>query len=239
MKAVFFDLDGTLADDGDSIRDALAKACDMVCRRWPELDGAELAVAYRQVSDAAWGDYDRHLRHLSSPEAMLATVWNQTLARWGLRDPAIEQEAAEIYWQHRLRTCQAYPDAVPVLQHLAARFHLSVLTNGAPAMQRAKLTATGLTPFFHRVFVGGEFARGKPDPAIFRAALEAADCQPDQAAHIGDSLAHDIAGAQSVGIYGVWLNRRGFEPAALHTPDFEITSLASLVECLKQISNED
>jgi len=239
VKAIFFDFDGTLADDGDSISDALAKACDVVCRRWPELDSAALTGAYRQISDAAWGDYDRHLRHLSSPEAMLAAVWGQTLGRWGLSDSAVEREAAETYWQQRLCTCQAYPDAVPVLQSLADRFHLSVLTNGAPAMQRAKLTATGLTPFFRQIFVGGEFTRGKPAPAIFRAALEAAGCQPGQAVHIGDSLTHDIAGAQGVGIYSIWINRRGVEFAGLdRLPDFEIPNLTSLVECLKQISNE-
>lgn len=240
VKAIFFDFDGTLAEDGDSISDALTKACDIVCRRWPELSSRELTAAYRQVSDTAWGDYDQHLRHLSSPEAMLATVWNHTLGRWRLSDPAVEQEAAETYWQHRLRTCQAYPDAVSVLQQLAGRFHLSVLTNGAPAMQRAKLAATGLVPFFHQVFVGGEFARGKPAPAIFRAALEAADCRPDEAVHIGDSLLHDIAGAQGVGIHSIWLNRRGFEFAGLErTPDFEIPSLADLLACLKQISNAE
>jgi putative hydrolase of the HAD superfamily len=88
--------------------------------------------------------------------------------------------------------------------------------------------------------VGGEFACGKPAPAIFHAALEAAGCRPDQAVHIGDSLTHDIAGAQGVGIRSIWLNRRGGKFAGLdRTPDFEIPSLASLVECLQQISNED
>lgn len=239
LKAIFFDLDGTLADDGDSISDALDQACAVIRRRWPELAAPELAMAYRQVSDIAWGDYDRHLRHLSSPEAMLAAVWNQTLAPRGLHDLAVEQEAAETYWQHRLRTCQPYPDALPVLQDLAARFHLSVLTNGAPAMQRAKLAAAGLSPFFQQVFVGGEFARGKPDQAIFHAALQAAGCRPDQAMHVGDSLAHDIAGAQGVGIHSVWLNRRGLDPVGLNPPTFEIPGLASLVECLKRISNGD
>jgi putative hydrolase of the HAD superfamily len=106
-------------------------------------------------------------------------------------------------------------------------------------MQHAKLAATGLASFFQQVFVGGDFPRGKPDPAIFHAALGAADCQPQQAIHIGDSLIHDIAGARSVGIYSVWLNRKGFDPTGTsHTPNFEIASLAHLAECLKQICNE-
>ena len=62
LKAIFFDLDGTLADESDSIADALSEACVVVCHRWPKLNASEVAVTYRQVSDVVWGDFDRHLR---------------------------------------------------------------------------------------------------------------------------------------------------------------------------------
>jgi len=112
------------------------------------------------------------------------------------------------------------------------------LTNGSPAMQRAKCTASGLDPFFRHVFVGGEFARGKPDSLMFRAALEAIPCQPVEAVHIGDSLLHDIAGARNVGIHSVWLNRK----EATHTdgaPDFEITTLDQFFDCIAAINTEE
>lgn len=240
LKAIFFDLDGTLADDNDSITDALNQACQVICSRWSELNPVDLAAVYRHASDMAWGDFDRYLRHLATPEAMLAAVWKQTLAHWNFHDPAVEEAAAGLYWQHRLCTCQAYPDAQPLLHRLTGRFHLSVLTNGAPAMQRAKLQATGLASFFQDVFVGGEFLRGKPDPSMFRAALEAAGCQPNEAIHIGDSLLHDISGARNIGIYSTWINRRGFVPTNSDpTPDFSITSLEQFVECLEQLGVED
>lgn len=236
LKAIFFDLDGTLAEDGDSIIGALHQACQVVCDRWTAIPPGELIRVYRQLSDVAWGDYDRHLRHLSTPEAMLAAVWRQTLAHWRLHDPSVEDEAARTYWRHRLQSCRPYADVLPVLRHLGDRFHLSVLTNGAPTMQRAKLHAAGLVPFFHQVLVGGECVRGKPDPAIFRAALAGAGCRSEQAVHIGDSLFHDIGGARNVGIHSVWLNRREAVPAAADpTPDFSITGLDQLADCLEQL----
>ena len=242
LRTVFFDLDGTLADDGDSITAALTEACRVVCNRWPELNATELAILYRQFSDTAWGDFDRHLRHLSSPEAMLAAVWTQTLVSKGVSDSLVGQEAAEAYWQYRLRHCRPYDDALSLLQNLANRYPLCVLTNGAPAMQRAKLTAAQLEPFFQHVFVGGEFARGKPDPLIFRAALEAVGCQPFQSVHVGDSLAHDIAGARGIGIHSVWINRKRLTQADLANerssrPDFEISTLSTLSDCLDQIND--
>ena len=231
LKTIFFDFDGTLADDGSAITAALDAACQIVCQRWTEFDAANLAEIYRQFSDRAWSDFDTHLRHLSSPEAMLAAVWHQTLTSLGVEDITIENAAAETYWYYRLQHCRPYDDVVPLLQALVRRFPLCLLTNGSPAMQRAKCTASGLEPFFRHVFVGGEFARGKPDPLIFRAALEAIPCQPAEAVHIGDSLIHDIAGARNIGINSVWLNRKGSMPAD-SVPDFEITTLDQLLDCI-------
>ncbi|MGE0823873.1 MAG: HAD family hydrolase [Candidatus Binatia bacterium] len=242
VKAVFFDFDGTLADDSDSITLALTEACRAVCERWPQLDATDLAAAYRQFSNQAWSDYDRYLRHLDSPEAMLASVWRHALTRQGIDDPQIEKTAADTYWQHRLQQCQLYSDTLSVLHDLASRFPLCLLTNGAPAMQRAKVTATQITALFQHIFVGGEFSQGKPAPQIFEAALAAVQCKPNEAIHIGDSLMHDIAGARKLGIHSVWLNRKNSRLQDLTsedsaTPDFTITTLTELAECLAKISS--
>ncbi|MBI3799345.1 MAG: HAD family hydrolase, partial [Deltaproteobacteria bacterium] len=71
----------------------------------------------------------------------------------------------------------------------------------------------------------------------FHAALAAAGCRPDQAVHIGDSLIHDVAGARGVGIYSVWLNRKGLR-STNHVPDFEINTLEVLTECLERVTKE-
>jgi putative hydrolase of the HAD superfamily len=49
----------------------------------------------------------------------------------------------------------------------------------------------------------------KPDPEIFRAALEAAGCGAGEALHVGDSGEEDIAGARAAGIRAVLIDRRG------------------------------
>lgn len=245
LKAIFFDFDGTLADDGDSIREALDQACAVILRRWPAIPVADLRQAYRQASDTAWGDYDRYLRHLSSPQAMLMAVWQHTLSGWDYHDPTVERQAADVYWQHRLHGCQPYPDVIPLLSQLTDRFPLILLTNGAPGMQRTKVEKSSLAPFFQHIFVGGEFVRGKPDPAIFQAGLKAVDCRPEHAIYVGDSLLHDVVGAQGVGMHAVWLNRTGIALADLPPqtrqqlgntrPDYEIDSLSSLPACIDQL----
>ena len=43
----------------------------------------------------------------------------------------------------------------------------------------------------------------KPDPAIFRAALERLGVAPADAIHVGDSVEHDVAGARAAGLEAV------------------------------------
>jgi putative hydrolase of the HAD superfamily len=43
----------------------------------------------------------------------------------------------------------------------------------------------------------------KPDPRIFRMALEALDSVPEAAIHVGDSVFFDVNGAKAAGIEGV------------------------------------
>ena len=247
LKAVFFDFDGTLADDGATIDQALKTAFAVIREHWPDLSVAALESTYREISDRAWGDYDCYLRPLGSAEAMLASLWQQTLERFGRNDAEVTYAAATTYWQKRLRSCQPYPDVLPFLADLTQRFHVSLLTNGAPSMQRAKVKAAGLQAYFRDIFVGGEFDQGKPAPFIFSAALSAANCRPEEAVYIGDSLLHDVVGARKSGLYSVWLNRkrqikhevlRAYQVDALDQlaqPDFEITQLSALPACLDQL----
>ncbi len=257
LKAVFFDFDGTLSDDGATIDQALDRASAVVGDRWPEIDTTALESTYRKISDRAWSDYDRYLRPLASPEAMLTALWKHTLEHFGYHDTAVEHAAANTYWQLRLQNCKLYADVLPLLAELGQTFHLSLLTNGAPSMQRAKVQTAGIGSFFQNIFVGGEFAQGKPSALIFTAALQAAVCRPEEAVHIGDSLWHDVAGAQKSGIHTVWLNRkdqRRQDQTQHHAqdhlqdpvqdvsnnfsqPDFEIMSLTDLPACLDRLQH--
>jgi putative hydrolase of the HAD superfamily len=67
----------------------------------------------------------------------------------------------------------------------------------------------------------------KPDPAIFRFALDALGVPPDGTVlHVGDSLRYDVAGALAAGLQPVHLDPFGFCPAPAGHP--HIRSLADL-----------
>jgi putative hydrolase of the HAD superfamily len=100
-----------------------------------------------------------------------------------------------------------YPDVWPMLEHWRDRqIQLAVLSNFDTRLHRV-LPQLGLADYFSSVTISTEVGAAKPDPQIFRVALEKHDCAPEAAWHVGDSYQQDYQGARAVGIRGIWLRR--------------------------------
>lgn len=73
---------------------------------------------------------------------------------------------------------------------------------------------------------------GKPEPHLFRVALQRLGLPPAAVAILGDSLATDIAGGQRVGLATVLFAPAGAPPDPSPTPDLVITALPDLIGTL-------
>jgi FMN phosphatase YigB (HAD superfamily) len=69
---------------------------------------------------------------------------------------------------------------------------------------------------------------GKPQPHLFRVALERLGLAPQAVAMVGDSLHSDIRGAQGVGLRTVWIAPPGAEAGDVR-PDLTIRAYAELL----------
>ena len=133
-------------------------------------------------------------------------------------------------WPDRLDPL--YPGAVELLRELQGRYTLGVIANhGADTVRRL-----GIAQYFDVVVVSEALGFRKPDPRMFRHALERANCKPEQAIMVGDRLDNDIAPAKRLGMKTIWI-RQGWggvpEPAtADETPDVQVSNLAQLREVL-------
>ena len=93
-------------------------------------------------------------------------------------------------------------------------------------MQWGEVYAVGLEDRVDRVIVAGDIDAFKPDPRIFEAALEGLGIPPEAAVFIGNSAAHDAAGAIQAGWSAIWLNRDGDTyPPSLPPPTATVTTL--------------
>jgi putative hydrolase of the HAD superfamily len=66
-----------------------------------------------------------------------------------------------------------------------------------------------LESLFEAVLIEGELGYGKPDPRIYRLALEKLGVRAAETSMVGDSLECDVGGPQQVGVRGIWIDVRG------------------------------
>jgi putative hydrolase of the HAD superfamily len=95
-----------------------------------------------------------------------------------------------------------------VLAHWAARLPLALVTNGVSRLQRDKLAATGIEGYFSVVVASEEIGVGKPDHAMFHAALSALGASADEVVMVGNDVDRDVAGAHNVHIRPIHVDRR-------------------------------
>jgi putative hydrolase of the HAD superfamily len=118
----------------------------------------------------------------------------------------------------------AFPDAPATLRALRERGLRLVVASNWDCSLPGVLERVGLAALLDGVVTSAAVGAGKPDPALFSAALEVAGCDAPAAVHVGDSLENDVAGARAAGIEPVLLDRGG---AA--SPD-GVVAIASLSE---------
>jgi putative hydrolase of the HAD superfamily len=109
----------------------------------------------------------------------------------------------------------AYPDALPALARLAeAGLRLAVIANWDVSL-RDVLARLGLAGHFELIVTAAEARAAKPDPEVFRVALEQLGSDPARCAHVGDDPVTDVAGARAAGLAAVLVDRSGRAPDSL------------------------
>lgn len=145
--------------------------------------------------------------------------------------PRFEEFFREVYrFFGTAEAWEAEPGTHEVLPQLKDRgLRLSVVSNFDSRLQGV-LSGLGLRHFFDTLTVSSTASAAKPDPAIFRVALEVAGARSESALHVGDDLEQDFQAARAAGLDALLYDPRGRYPAV--PAEFRITSLKELLEIL-------
>lgn len=129
-----------------------------------------------------------------------------------------------------VRDWQPFPDTVPALTRLKARYKLAVLSNIDDDL--FALTVPKLGVELDCVVTAQQVQSYKPSPRNFETLLERLPMEKERLLHVAESLYHDVVPAQVLGIATVWVNRRQGRPAASKLvraqPDAEVPNLGTL-----------
>lgn len=94
---------------------------------------------------------------------------------------------------------QLYPEVLEVLAELQQRFHLGVISNFDGRL-RMVFEQLGISNLLRPMIISSEVGADKPDPLIYRRALEVAQVSPGDALHVGDDPERDWRAASTAGL---------------------------------------
>lgn len=142
--------------------------------------------------------------------------------------PALEHETIiDSLWEAHQRVglwTVAVDGALQTVTELKRRgFRLAVVSNAEGQVAR-DLDRAGYEGLFDTVVDSHLVGVEKPNPAIFRFALERLQVGPEQAVYLGDLPAVDVAGARGAGVRPMLLDRHDLYP------DVDVTRLRAIEE---------
>lgn len=141
--------------------------------------------------------------------------FRQLLVRFGGESSDdVCRDAAAMYRREYLDARRATAGAEALLMAVRSRAAVAVVSNNMLQEQVEKLEFCRLAAHVDALIVSEAIGVSKPDPAIFRAALDAVRVEPGEAVMIGDSWPADVLGAHAAGIRPIWFN-----PLDLEAPD--------------------
>jgi putative hydrolase of the HAD superfamily len=115
-----------------------------------------------------------------------------------------------------------FPDSFGTLEELRRRgVRLGCVTNRSHGGARfsEELRESGLLDLFGALAVSCDDGWLKPNPALFRLALDGLGVAAEEAVMVGDDLRADVMGAKALGMVAVWKRRPGAEPRPVLLPD--------------------
>jgi putative hydrolase of the HAD superfamily len=209
-KVLLLDLDDTITDDSGNVERCWRDACLVHGSDLEPLDPCCLFDVIERTRSWYWTDPDRHREGRLDLHTARREVVRMSLADLGIEDPTLAEKIATTYGSRRDLGVQPIPGAIETVQWFRERgCRTALLTNGAAESQRGKVDRFQLTGLFDAILIEGELGYGKPDPRVYRGALEILGVRPEEATMVGDNLEWDVLAPQELGVYGVWVDVLG------------------------------
>lgn len=205
-KAIFFDAAGTLIRLTKSVGTHYALVAE---RQGLRLDAGELDRAF----GAVWREMPgRPATGQPRPDDDKGW-WRELLARVVVRTstplaPLDFDTFFEAAYGHfaEAGVWELFPEVREVLDALAPRFELSVVSNFDGRL-RMIFEHLSISSSFRHVFLSSELGADKPDPQIYRRALEISGFEANEVRHAGDDPERDWAAAAASGLQVFQLDR--------------------------------
>jgi putative hydrolase of the HAD superfamily len=233
IDIVFFDAGGTILDPHPSFPELFALTC---AAHGFEVEVEKVSEVQERIAPhlvellAEAGLEHGPTLSVEASHRFWTFTYTRFLAELGITDPDMPVHLYETFSSPS--SYRLYDDVRPAFDALEdAGYRLGLISNFDSWLQKM-LVEMEVGHVFDTAIISGLVGIEKPDPAIYRLAVERAGVDPARAVHVGDSPVMDIEPARTAGLTPVLLDRAGRYPDAPHARLADLTGLLPLVSKL-------
>ncbi len=195
IKAVLFDLDGTLLNRDESVKVFIERQYDRLSKAVGHIPKEKYVSRFIELDNRGYVWKDKVYQQLVDEFTIADITWEKLL---------------QDYIREFKYNCVPFPNLIGMLEELKSnQFVLGMITNGYGQFQMDNIIALGIDKYFDTILVSEWEGMKKPDPQIFIRALEKLAILPNESIFMGDHPVNDVKAAQNVGMKGIW--KRDFQ----------------------------
>jgi putative hydrolase of the HAD superfamily len=211
-KHIFFDLDHTIWDFDKNAEETLHELYSTYKLKDIGLHSADLFIeTYTRHNHRLWAEY--HLGRITKNE-LREERFKSTFIELGVQPDLMPADFEDAYVNLGPTKTNLFPHAHETLAYLQSKYTLHLISNGFKESTEIKVKGTNLGGYFQNVIISEVVGVNKPDPLIFKHAIELAGATIPESIMIGDSIEADIRGAMGVGMDAIYFNPFNLEKPA-------------------------
>ena len=211
MRAMIFDLDGTLLDRDASVQAFISYQYDRLIEWVGHVPKEQYVSLFLKLDSRGY-------------------VWKDLVYKQMVEDLDISlpwEQLLDDYVEKFRESCIPFPNLIQMLQSLRNnQLVLGMITNGKGTFQMGSLQALGIESYFEVILISECEGIKKPDAEIFMRAMRRLGAVPEECAYVGDHPVNDVEAARNAGMIGIWKRDPHWKTAEA---DYVIEDLMELV----------
>ncbi|WP_342599027.1 HAD family hydrolase [Psychrobacillus sp. FSL H8-0483] len=190
MKAIIFDLDGTLLNRDESVKQFITAQYDRFYMHLSHIPKEQFCERFIELDcrGYVWKDlvYESLIKHFHIK---------------GISTSDLLEDYIECFHLY----CVPFPNLISMLETLKkSSILIGMITNGKGQFQMDNIVALGIQSYFDTILISEWEGIKKPDPSIFQKALQQLDVRANETIFVGDHPINDIEAAKKVGLQTIW-----------------------------------